>query len=194
MDEQWRLFAAIELPKPVWERIGQEIERLRRLGWQAKWVNPEGSHLTIKFYGSVPLQALPRLQEALRAGLSDLPAFSIETAGAGVFPHPGRPRVLWLGVGGEVEALARLQRRVEELSLELGFPLEERPYHPHLTLARFRPEDLPSLRGLERQLQRLAALPPIAIPVRALTLYRSELRRTGAVYSVVDTFALEASR
>jgi len=90
--------------------------------------------------------------------------------------------------------LARLQRRVEELSLELGFSTEERPYHPHLTLARFRPEDLSSLRGLERQVARLATLPSLPIPVRALTLYRSELRPTGAVYTLVDTFALETGR
>ncbi len=194
MDEQWRLFAAIELPEPVRERIGQEIERLRRLGWQAKWVSPQGSHLTVKFYGSVPLPALPRLQEALRAELARMSAFSIETAGAGVFPHLARPRVLWLGVDGELEALASLHQRVEGVSLELGFPAEERPFHPHLTLARFRPEDLPSLRGLSRQLERLAALPPLPIPVQALTLYRSELRRTGAVYTVVDRFELEAVR
>jgi len=194
MNEQWRLFAEIESPEPVRERIGEEIERLRRLGWRAKWVNPEGSHLTVKFYGSVALQAVWQLRKALRAGVSDLPPFTLETAGAGVFPHLGRPRVLWLGVGGEVEALARLQRRVEELSLELGFSTEERPYHPHLTLARFRPEYLSSLRGLERQVARLATLPSLPIPVRALTLYRSELRPTGAVYTLVDTFALETGR
>mgnify|MGYP001070820591 CR=1 FL=1 len=194
MDEQWRLFAAIALPETVRERIEQEIEFLRRLGWRAKWVNPTGSHLTVKFYGEVPPSAVPRLREVLRTGLEATPAFAVETVGAGVFPHPARPRVLWLGVGGSLDELASLQRRIEQLSRELGFPTEQRPFHPHLTLARFQPGNVPSVGSLSRQLERLAALPPLRIPVQTVTLFRSELRRAGAVYTVVDTFELETTR
>jgi 2'-5' RNA ligase len=194
MDEQWRLFAAIELPEAVRQRIEREIESLRRLGWQAKWVDPRATHLTVKFYGEVPKTAVPRLRDVLRAGLGDLPAFAVETMGAGVFPHPAQPRVLWLGVGGDLHELAGLQRRVEQLSLGLGFPADTRPFYPHLTLARFRPDEVPSLRELSRQLERLAALPSLCVPVRTVTLFRSELRRTGAVYTVVDSFELETGR
>lgn len=194
MDEQWRLFAAIEVPEPVRERLQREIDRLRQLGWRAKWVSTDGIHVTVKFYGSVSVSLLPLLREALSAGVAGIPPFTLEVAGAGVFPHPRRPRVLWVGIAGEDETLARLQRQVEEWSARVGFPLEERPFHPHLTLARFRPEDSPPQHQVQRALEQLSTLPRLPIPVRALTLYRSELRRTGAVYSVVDTVPLEAAR
>ncbi|MDI3339016.1 MAG: RNA 2',3'-cyclic phosphodiesterase [Sphaerobacter sp.] len=191
MQDVWRLFAAIEIPPEVRERIAAVTEHLRASGWRAKWVNPEGSHLTLKFFGYVPVDTIPALRDALRPAVAPATSFVIETAGAGAFPTPRRPRVLWLGVGGDVARLTALQQAVERASAAQGYPPEERAFHPHLTLARVRPEDLPSLAGLERRLRELAALPPLPIPVERVTLFRSELRRTGAIYTVVDEFALD---
>lgn len=190
MQDVWRLFAAIEIPPEVRDRVAAVRDRLRDAGWRAKWVTPEGTHLTLKFYGNVPVDDIPALRAALRPAVATARPFTIEAAGAGAFPNPRRPRVLWLGVAGDVRRLGALQRSVEQASAAQGYPPEERAFHPHLTVARVRPEDLGSLRDLERRLAEIAALPPLPIPVDRVTLFRSELRRTGAVYTVVDEFPL----
>lgn len=191
MQDVWRLFAAIEIPPEVRDRVAAVRDRLRDVGWRAKWVNPEGTHLTLKFYGNVPVDAIPALAGALRPAVAKSAPFTIEAAGAGAFPNPRRPRVLWLGVDGEeVRRLAALQQAVERASATQGYPPEERAFHPHLTLARVRREDLGTVRDAERRLAEIGALPPLPIPVERVTLFRSELRRTGAIYTVVDEFPL----
>lgn len=189
-DEVWRLFAAVELPSAVRERLALVIRTLRDAGWRAKWVNPEASHLTLKFYGYVPTAGIPALVDALRPAVAGLDPFHVEAKGCGAFPGPRLPRVLWVGVGGQVAALQRLQGAVERASAELGFPAEERAFHPHLTVARVPPEDLVTLVRLPERLAEVGALPGLPIKVDRVTLFRSQLRRSGAVYSVVDQFPL----
>lgn len=189
-DEVWRLFAAVELPDPVRERLARVIRSFRDAGWRAKWVNPEVSHLTLKFYGSVPTSGIPALADALRPVIAARAPFRVEARGCGAFPGPSRPRVLWVGVAGDVAALQQLQGTVERVSATLGFPAEERAFHPHLTVARVQPEELPTLARLPERLAEVDALPGLPIEVQGVTLMRSQLGRGGAVYSVVDRFPL----
>jgi 2'-5' RNA ligase len=194
MSDVWRLFAAIEVPQAVQGRIAQAVTLLAEAGWQAKWVNPLGTHLTLKFYGDVEVPRLPVLKQALQAAAEPVATFRVEAEGAGVFPSPRRPRVLWLGVGGgDLQTLNRLQAAVDRHSADIGFPAESRAYHPHLTVARFRPEDLVTLADVESRLADLAALPGLPIPVERVTLFRSELRRSGAIYTPLAQFPLRSA-
>lgn len=190
MRDEWRLFAALSLPDEVRERVAAAIAQLQARGYRAKWVDPDASHLTIKFFGSVPVSAVPELIAALRASVRGSVPFELRVDGAGAFPHLERPRVLWLGINGAVRELTQLVARVERTAGHFAEATETRPYHPHITLARVRPEDLPTLRGLPRELERLAKLPPIRFSVEHLTLYRSELFRSGPRYTVVEEFTL----
>lgn len=190
MREEWRLFAALSLPDEVRERVAAAIAQLQARGYRAKWVDPDASHLTIKFFGSVPVSAVPELIAALRASVRGSVPFELRVDGAGAFPHLERPRVLWLGINGAVHELLRLVEQVERTAGHFAEATETRPYHPHITLARVRPEDLPTLRGLPRELERLAKLPPVPFSVQQLTLYRSELFRSGPRYTVVEEFTL----
>ena len=190
-DEVWRLFAAVELPLAVRERLADVIRQLRGAGWHAKWVNPEATHLTLKFYGNVPLAGIPALGDALRTAVVSAGPIRVAAHGAGAFPNVRRPRVLWVGVEGDVAALQRLQGAIERASAKLGFPPEDRAFSPHLTVARIRPEDLGSLTRVPERLGEVGALPELPIPVAEVTLFRSRLGRTGATYSVVDQFPLD---
>lgn len=190
-DDSWRLFVAVDLPSHVRDRLAEAIERLRGAGWRARWVRPEGSHLTLKFYGSVLTGSVPSLEDALRQAVVGVPPFDVEAAGAGAFPNARRPRVLWIGVGGNLPALARLQDAVERASAALGFPPEERAFQPHLTIGRVSPEDLPAMTRIPERLAQLAELPPVPIPVDGVTLYRSQLSRGGAVYTALRRFPLD---
>ncbi len=194
MGDVWRLFAAIEVPQDVRDRVGQAGRLLADAGWRAKWVSPERTHLTLKFYGNVELERLDALKQALRGAVESESAFTLQAAGAGVFPNPRRPRVLWIGLGGHgLQLLTRLQTGIDRVCADLGFPPEERAFHPHLTVARIRPEDLSTLTGVERRLAELSALPALPIPVEQVTLFRSELRRTGPIYTPLEEFPLNGA-
>lgn len=194
MQEVWRLFAAIKLPTEVHDRVAHVIDRLRAAGWRAKWVNPEGTHLTLKFYGNVPVDQISALSDALRQAVAPTRPFVVTASGSGVFPGPRRPRVLWLGVAGDTARLDAVQQAVERASERQGYPPEQRAFHAHLTVGRIRPENLGTITHIDRRLAEIGALPPLPIPVDRVTLFRSELRRTGAVYTIVDEFPLNGGR
>ncbi len=192
MSDVWRLFAAIEVPQDVRERVGQAGRLLADAGWRAKWVTPDRTHLTLKFYGNVELERLDALQQALREAIERESAFTLQAAGAGVFPNPRRPRVLWLGLGGhQLQFLNRLQIGIDRASADLGFPPEVQAFHPHLTVARIKPEDLSTITGVERRLAELSAFPALPVPVDRVTLFRSELRRSGPIYTPLEEFPLD---
>ncbi|HET7037106.1 MAG TPA: RNA 2',3'-cyclic phosphodiesterase [Thermomicrobiaceae bacterium] len=187
----WRLFVAIELPDAVHRRVAEVVSRLAGVGWRAKWVNPAGVHVTLKFYGNVAVGRLDELGAALSAAVAGRAPFALRVDGPGVFPSPRRPRVIWLGLEGELDALSSLARDVERVSAPLGFAPEERPFRPHITVARVRPEQQATISGLEDQFARLAALPPIPFRVDHLTLMRSQLRRDGPIYTAVRRIELD---
>lgn len=145
------------------------------------WTREEQLHFTIAFLGEQPEQALPRLRAAA-APCAELRAFDLELRGAGAFPNPRRPRVLWLGVGNGAQHLEQLAGRLCTGLRDGGFTLEERPFRGHLTAARVRP-------GGERSASRaLQAVPPGAIAafkVERLCLMQSQLSPHGAKHALV---------
>lgn len=191
MSDAWRLFIAIDIPPEARVRIATVGQELRGAGWRGRWANPNGTHLTLKFYGDVPVDQIDSLRQLLSARLTLYPSVSLRVQGAGVFPKRGPVRVLWLGIAGEMDALGELQGEVERLSQELGYPAEHRPFAPHLTVARFRPEDAGTLSGLDAQLKRIGGLVPLPFPVSGVTLFRSKLRPSGAFYTPLAKFALK---
>ncbi len=99
---------------------------------------------------------------------------------AGAFPTPKSPRVVWLGVGGELDVAQEFYRRLEIAFAALGFPPEDRPFSPHLTLGRVK-----SPAGRTALTQALAHLPPPTAPpfqVSEVVLFRSNLTPRGATY------------
>jgi len=130
-----RLFTAIDLPTDLTEALRSFVSRLRPTA-EIGWSPVENLHVTTKFIGDWPE---PRLDEMKRA-LASVPvsgAFDIAVKGLGWFPNPRHPRVFWAGVEGG-EPLRTLARATEQAVAQLGVPVEERDYSPHLTLARIR--------------------------------------------------------
>ncbi len=177
-EEPWRLFVAVELSEEVRGALAeaQAVYR-RRSDPPVRWVDPRGAHLTLKFLGDVAAERVQALADALAAVAAVHAPFQLSTGPAGVFPSPRRPRVLWLGVDGPVEYLEDLQQDVEFALQGLGFPLEGRPYRPHLTLGRVRDGVTGDLPGLAGALEELRRATPAPLPVEELRLMRSELGR-----------------
>lgn len=129
-----RLFVAIPVPEHISERLEDWTrEQKEKLSFR-KWSHPRDYHITLQFLGDTPAAK----HEALQAVLQEAKAkpFSLALNGAGTFGPPSAPRVLWAAVSGDLEALTALHREVIKATRSIGFEPEERPYSPHITLAR----------------------------------------------------------
>lgn len=144
------MFVAVELDESTRAAVAREQQMAWRLAANApiKFVNPKQAHLTLAFLASVPAPQCDHLISVMQEPLDGIGPFDMAFGGLGVFPPRGAPRVLWLGVhDGEREVLA-LQRAVAARIASLGLALEDRAFHPHLTLGRWRharPSDRPDL-------------------------------------------------
>lgn len=148
-----------------------------------RWSKVENLHITTKFIGEWPSERLPELVSTLR-GLPARPPFEIETGGFGWFPNPHQPRIFWVGVRGG-EALTQLA-----LATDQAVAPENKPYRPHLTLARIDPRAKTDLSALR---QAVAAEPDNTrrFAVNAFHLYLSEPAAGGSRYTILESFPLE---
>jgi 2'-5' RNA ligase len=185
MEEAVRSFIAIELPDELKRELSALIDRLRADSPDvARWIDPAGIHLTLKFLGDVPAGRLDSLTAALTKAVAGFGPFRLEVGDLGVFPESRRVRVVWVAVSGETGRLQKLQQAVEGAMEGLGFPVESRAFRPHLTLARVRDRARPEEREAIGQL--VAASPfRVATPLEVSTVHlmRSRLAPGGVVYS-----------
>ncbi|KEQ23969.1 RNA 2',3'-cyclic phosphodiesterase [Paenibacillus tyrfis] len=136
MEPSDRLFIAVPAPQAVIASAESWVLRLKDRFAFARWVHPQDLHLTLQFLGDVARDRIDRIAESVGQAAESTAPFSLHFQGLGVFGKPNAPSVLWAGVQGEVEKLGQLQRRIEDAMKTLGFAAENRPYKPHLTLAR----------------------------------------------------------
>jgi 2'-5' RNA ligase len=190
--ESIRAFVAIELPSQIKAALSQLQGNLRTSKNAAvKWVNPEGIHLTLKFLGNVDEAEVPALTKALSEAVRGVAPFSLQLGDPGAFPGNQAPRVVWVGVEGEIEPLRTLYNNVDRVLTPLGFPPEKRAFSPHLTLGRVREEISPvERRRLGENVAVLKTGAKSSFKVESLSLMRSKLTREGAVYSCLASFAL----
>jgi RNA 2',3'-cyclic 3'-phosphodiesterase len=189
--EPIRAFIAVELPDSVKAAISSIQVGIRCDEHSSvKWVNPDSVHLTLKFLGNIKPELVPDIGRAMSQAAAGLGPLRLELSELGGFPNLRAPRVVWLGLGGDISTLRLLYRQLEHGLAELGFPPEGRAFSPHLTLGRVR-------QGVARpEQQRLAqAITSAKLDERApfeahsVALMRSTLTRAGAIYSRI----LEAS-
>jgi RNA 2',3'-cyclic 3'-phosphodiesterase len=179
-----RAFIAIDLPETIRATLRRKQVLFRSASPDARWTQPEGIHLTLKFLGEVPDPKVKEVCGRLKA-LGQFEAFSVQLKGFGFFPDARRPRVLWVGVE-TLASLNRLAGQVEEAMQGIGFAREDRAYRPHLTLARFRvPQPQPALQALlvQEPEQELGNF-----EVSEFYLFESKLSPKGAEYRKIERF------
>lgn len=188
--ESFRLFVAVELPRPVLDALGEAQSDLADqaaragIGRICRWTSLTGSHLTLKFLGDTSTGRVPDLAAELLAGLAGQAPVALELAGLGAFPSLRAPRVVWVGLAGALAELGLLQRRVEAALVPLGFPSEGRPFAPHLTLARVAEYTSAVERQALGEIVRVHAPPPsLPLVAEVVSLMRSELGPGGARYT-----------
>ena len=189
-----RLFVGLELEAAVRKALGDFSETLRRnaheLAPNARigWVDPEQLHITIRFIGEVTDPKVAAIADALLVEVP-IPPFELVVEGAGAFPERGAPKVLWAGLVAGVEALSAVEAAVSARIGRCGVPREDRPYRPHITLARVR--DAAGLRPaalLEKPATRRFG----TMHVEAITLFQSRTSPKGAVYTTLQRTPLAA--
>ena len=193
--EQVRSFIAIELPDELKAGLVQLQNKLK-LDKQppVKWVDPYSIHLTLKFLGNMPIDRTDDITKAMTEAARGISPFCLEVQGLGVFPNLRRVQVVWVGIGGEMDKLGKLQQRIESNLAPLGFAPESRPFTPHLTLARLR--DRASLDERQRFGQLIASTKLETVynfKVDAISLMKSQLTREGAIYSRISLVGLNKS-
>jgi len=190
--EQIRSFIAIELPEEAKKglaRLRKELERDEHKF--VKWVDPAGIHLTLKFLGNIPSKQVAEITEAMKKASQGISLFHLEISGLGAFPSLRQARVFWVGVGGEMDQLSRLQQNIDSALAALGFAKEERPFVPHLTLARIREgASPPERRSFGELVGSTGFEDKYPVEVEAVRLMRSQLTPAGAIYTCLSEVGL----
>jgi len=174
-----RCFLAVDIPQPQKGLLAEGLQKLQRLLPKARWVRPEGLHITLKFLGeqgeAAADELLLRLSHLLAAGPAQV---QVVLQGGGFFPHPQRPRVAW--VGGQAPGLELWAKAAEEAAESLGVERESRPFSLHVTLARLERPWPPS--ACELFLRQVASWQLAPFTASQVVLYESVLTPQGAVY------------
>lgn len=183
-DEKLRLFTAVRVPRDRLEWLDHEVEAVKGVPG-VRWTNVDNQHVTLNFLGWVEARVLPEVTAAVdAAGRAHGPA-PVSLSGLGAFPRARRARVLWAGIEDPQGLLPALAGDLGARLRSVGYEPEDRPYTPHLTLARLktpRPVELPDLPAS-----------PGPFTVDRVTLFRSRLSPSGARYEVVHEAYLSAS-
>jgi RNA 2',3'-cyclic 3'-phosphodiesterase len=187
-----RLFVGVPLEAAVareLERVAGDLrQRIQARAPRAKltWVAADRLHFTVRFIGETADDRAAAICAALAPGLP-VPAFDLTVTELGAFPELGTPRVFWAGAGAGREGMIAVEREVSARLAACGVDPEDRPYSPHLTLARVR--DAAGLRARD-VLDGLAPRVPGPMRVGAITLFQSRLSPAGPTYVALQETAL----
>ena len=183
-----RAFIAIAVSEPVLNSCEEIMARLRNLNVHGRFSKTESIHLTLQFLGNIEEDQIVRIAQVLEQAGSGVAPFDLEVGRLGVFPHLTHPRVVWIGVE-PVDALMTLQSKIQQGLEPLGFPKENRDFHPHLTLLRLKSRK--NLRQLAQYIDTEGpGLRAGVIQAEQIHLYQSILKPQGAEYLKLFTFRL----
>lgn len=178
-----RLFIAVDLP----EDRTTAFRSLQSDDLSARWTPPEQYHLTLRFLGDVEADAASELESRLES--IDVPSFLLGGERLGVFPSIRKPRVLVAHISGEPGLMA-LQAEISDLTLELGFPDDRKPFNPHITVARLKGAAPRRVRAYLKVHEGFAVEP---FAVKAFRLYESRLGPEGATHEVLQEYPLRTA-
>jgi len=178
-----RLFIAFELSAEVKRQLREFENQITLDGAKLRWLKEEQLHVTIKFLGEVGDEQLSDVKNVLQPLAREASPFSVTVLGSGVFPARGPVRIIWAGVDDAEERILPLQQIVERECEKTGFKREERPFRPHITLARVKDD---RTRGALRKRVEAAPIEAREQLIDAVTLFQSKLSANGSEYSVVE--------
>ncbi len=188
-----RAFLAIDPPGVVLENIQAMQNRLKKnIQGVIRWVRPEGIHLTLKFFGDISAQDVANISGVIARRTNATQPFALEISSLGAFPDAIRPRIIWLGITGQLGQLLSLQKELEEEFFTLGFPKEDRPFRAHLTMGRVKVPK--GIIGLDAAVDAGGKLTAGSFTVGEVALFQSSLSPQGAIYTRLAVFPLQGDK
>lgn len=184
-----RSFLAFDLPQGIKEEVTRISGGVKKSGLNASWVKPGNIHLTVVFMGDVNEKDIPGIIASIDNVAVQYEPFNISLGGMGLFPDIRRPRVIWLGLDGEIEKLASLRDDLQKSLESFGVEQEKRTFKPHLTLGRFR-RSTREKSHLKKILEESGRITGPTGRLDELILFKSELRPGGSVYERLHSWAL----
>jgi RNA 2',3'-cyclic 3'-phosphodiesterase len=187
-----RAFIALKTPAEWDEKSGELQNKLKASlrSTAIRWVKPEQIHITLRFLGYILPEEADRIS-AMLPGICDAHReFRLRCEGLGCFPNAKRARVLWAGLSGDLLEVQKLQESVVVRTREIGEAPENRPFKPHLTLARIQNLERSAVDSLEQAIARGFVIES-DWNVNELILMRSHLSPQEARYEVVTSCGLK---
>jgi len=176
-----RLFVALEVTERQKREICALQQDVKKYIKEARPVKPAGLHLTLKFLGETGETKVEKIKKAINEAAEPLSPFQLKYGGCGVFPSPGKARILWVGLKEGTEETCLLASRMEKKLASIGYEKEKRRYRPHLTIARFR--DRVAGGHVRQFLEEQSCFESSAAQVNRVVLYESRLAPAGAEYT-----------
>ena len=185
-----RTFLSIPVPQDVRSKKNMLYSTLEESPAKINWVKNIQLHLTIKFLSHTPESVIEKIIDRVESITSESKPFDIFIESTGCFPVKERPRVLWMGVNGNLDPLYDLFIKVEDALDLLGFPKEQQDYKPHITLARIKyPQKwTPDISTFLK-----SSYDPIDFPIDRVQFFGSELLPSGTVHTLLKSFPLGES-
>ena len=180
-----RVFSALPLNVFI-PQIESQLASLKENFPEVKWAPLDYFHITLHFFAKLSDQDLKHFQSILRENSKKIASIKLGLEGMGVFPDFTNPKVLWMGLKGDLEALSRSHELFQTILKTAGFPVDDRPFHPHMTVGRI---------TSKTEFEALLDLPEISTPLesfREICLYESRLSSQGTTYEILERFPLSA--
>jgi len=183
-----RVFFGIALPDGIRGWInGAAMVPLSRLPARVRWVQPSNIHLTVRFLGEIDYDTLSDVIENTGRATSNIPSMKFQLKEIATFGRK-TPRVIWVGVSGDIEELTKLHDKIEIVCREAGLPADDKRYFPHITIGRVKS---PAHTGQLMSAIKKIDVKPLDFTAKELILFKSVLTPKGSIYDVVEKFILK---
>jgi len=185
-----RVFVGIKLDREAVEKIIATLKPFRKIATPIKWTKPENIHLTLKFIGDLEPAAYKQLEQVLSNGDYQLSPFTVRISGIGKFGRGPELTILWAGITPSPK-LESLYRDIENRLASIGIPRENRPFKPHITLARNKKnfDTKPYIRLIDEHQGTFISESAIA----GFQIFKSDLAPDGPTYTILKEIPLEQS-
>ena len=186
-----RLFIALQPPSSLQHQLNKLLKNLKRKHWPVKWEETEKLHFTLVFLGEIPERKIVIVKEIVRETCQQLGSFSIKIKGLGCFPDYLWPRIIWLGLKGDLQSLSALQKQLKQRLKTQDFMVDEKPFLGHLTLGRIKQAKAKERQEIGRQLKALREMEMNQEwLVNQVTIFVSTLSSQGSKYSKIKACLL----
>jgi len=186
-----RLFLAIDIPSEIREELTKIQNHFKSLSLSASWVRPDNIHLTLKFLGNTEPEKIPQIVETMNTCVGSIAPFSLSLTEVGGFPNLNQPRVLWVGLADSQGFLVSAQKNIDQNLSRLGYDADNKPFFPHLTLARIKSPK--GRQGIKEKIASLNMDETKPFCISSIKLYKSDLTPRGAIYTSLHEFNINPS-